>query len=67
MSPSQRCLRFGTWEYSTRLTGIPKGEDGRRCCKEKSIVIHGIDLEKPGYCAVNIDNSAPTNLRISAH
>ncbi|PBK87914.1 hypothetical protein ARMGADRAFT_1085249 [Armillaria gallica] len=67
MSPSQRCLRFGTLEYSIQLMGIPKGEHGRRCCKEKGIVIHGIDIEKPGYCTVDVGNSAPTNLRIFRH
>ncbi|PBK82955.1 hypothetical protein ARMGADRAFT_1067983 [Armillaria gallica] len=53
----QQYLRFGTREYSTQLMGVPKGEDGRRCCKEKSIIIHGIDVEKPGSCTVNVDNS----------
>ncbi|PBK83628.1 hypothetical protein ARMGADRAFT_1089244 [Armillaria gallica] len=35
--------------------------------KRKSIVIHSIDVEKPGYCTVDINNSAPMNLQISAH
>ncbi|PBK83248.1 hypothetical protein ARMGADRAFT_975023 [Armillaria gallica] len=65
--PSERCLRFGAPEYSAHLTDIPQGEDGMRWCKEKRIIIHGFDIRRPGYCTVDMDHSAPTNLRIFGH
>ncbi|PBK85216.1 hypothetical protein ARMGADRAFT_1087672 [Armillaria gallica] len=64
ITPSQRCLSFGIREYSAQLMGVRKGEDGLRWCKEKSIIIHGFNIEKPGYCIINVDNSVPTNLQI---
>ncbi|KAK0227271.1 hypothetical protein EDD85DRAFT_957884 [Armillaria nabsnona] len=62
VTPSNRCLRFGTREYSAQLMGVPRGEGGLRWCKEKAVIIHDTNIEKPVYCTV--DNSAPADLRI---
>ncbi len=58
ITPSERCLRFGTREYSGHWMDVPKGEDGLRWCKEKNIIIYGFnDLEKPVYCTIDMDHS----------
>ncbi|KAK0443316.1 hypothetical protein EV421DRAFT_544212 [Armillaria borealis] len=64
-TPSNRCLRFGTREYSAQLMGLPRGEDGLRWCKDKAVIIHGTNIEKPMYCTV--DNPARADLRIFGH
>ncbi|KAG7443508.1 uncharacterized protein BT62DRAFT_903087 [Guyanagaster necrorhizus] len=63
LTPSNRCLRYSTREYSAQLMGVLPGEDGLRWCKKKEITIHSVDFEKPGYCTVD----APTNPRIYGH
>ncbi|KAK0492959.1 hypothetical protein EDD18DRAFT_442398 [Armillaria luteobubalina] len=67
LTPSERCLRFGTREYSAQLMGVPTGEDGLRWCKDKTIIIHSFNIGKPEYCTVDVDESAPTNHRILGH
>ncbi|KAK0458360.1 uncharacterized protein EV420DRAFT_394270 [Desarmillaria tabescens] len=67
LTPSKRCLHFDTREYSAQLMGVPRGEGGLRLCKEKGIIIHGINIKQPGYCTVDVDNSAPTKPRIYGH
>ncbi|KAK0482682.1 hypothetical protein IW261DRAFT_1048873 [Armillaria novae-zelandiae] len=69
ITPSQRCLRFGTREYSAQLMGVPTGKDeyGLRWCKEKSIIVHGFNIGEPEYCTVDNDKSAPKDPRIFGH
>ncbi|KAG7450916.1 uncharacterized protein BT62DRAFT_543820 [Guyanagaster necrorhizus] len=67
ITPSKRCLRYGTREYSAQLMGVPRGEHGLRWCKEKEITIHGIDFEKPGYCTVDRDHSVLMKRRFYGH
>ncbi|KAK0476244.1 hypothetical protein EDD18DRAFT_1385574 [Armillaria luteobubalina] len=66
-TPSERCFRFGTREYSAELMGVPEGEYGMRWCKENEIFIHNVNLGKTGYCTVSVDLSAPRNHRIFGH
>ncbi|KAK0470971.1 hypothetical protein IW261DRAFT_913914 [Armillaria novae-zelandiae] len=35
--------------------------------KRKASYINGFSIEKPEYCTDDVDNSAPTNLRILGH
>ncbi|KAK0474343.1 hypothetical protein EDD18DRAFT_1470770 [Armillaria luteobubalina] len=66
-TPSERCFRFGTREYSAELMGVPEGEYGMHWCKENEIFIHNVNLGKTGYCTVSVDLSAPRNHRIFGH
>ncbi|PBK59091.1 hypothetical protein ARMSODRAFT_945904 [Armillaria solidipes] len=56
LTASNRCLRYGTREYSALLRGVPNDEDGVQWCKEEKITIHGIDFRKPTHCTIDVDN-----------
>ncbi|KAF4616443.1 hypothetical protein D9613_008228 [Agrocybe pediades] len=55
MSRSDRCLRYGTREYSATLTHVPLGFDAMAECLRKPASINGQELlptrcEDPGTC-----------------
>lgn len=47
--PEERCLRYGTREYTARLSNIPQGYDKMKGCRETEAEIHGNSV-KPDYC-----------------
>ncbi|KAK0430273.1 hypothetical protein EV421DRAFT_1721709, partial [Armillaria borealis] len=53
LTPSNRCLRYSTREYSALLRGVLNDEDGLEWCKEKEITIHGIEFKKPAHCTID--------------
>ncbi|PBK61552.1 hypothetical protein ARMSODRAFT_964932, partial [Armillaria solidipes] len=63
LTASNRCLRYGTREYSALLRGVPNDEEGLQWCKEKEITIHGIYFKKPAHCTIDVDKSGTTRPR----
>ncbi|PBK84910.1 hypothetical protein ARMGADRAFT_942671, partial [Armillaria gallica] len=53
LTASNRCLRYSTREYSALLRGVLNNDDGLQWCKEKEIIIHGIDFKKPTHCTID--------------
>ncbi|PBK59635.1 hypothetical protein ARMSODRAFT_966757 [Armillaria solidipes] len=62
LTPSSRCLRYNTREYSALLRGVPSDEDCLKWCKEKEITIHGIEFKKPAHCTIDVDTSGTTRV-----
>ncbi|SJL15966.1 uncharacterized protein ARMOST_19478 [Armillaria ostoyae] len=60
LAASNRCLRYGTREYSALLRGVPNDEEGLQWCKEKEITIHRIYFKKPAHCTIDVDKSVKT-------
>ncbi|PBK59088.1 hypothetical protein ARMSODRAFT_808782 [Armillaria solidipes] len=65
LAASNRCLRYGTREYSALLRGVPNNEEGLQWCKEKEITIHRIYFKKPTHCTIDVDKSG--SIRIYGH
>ncbi len=57
LTPSIGCLRYSTREYSALLRGVPNEEDALQWCKEKDIIIRGIDFKKPAHYTIDVDKS----------
>lgn len=47
--PDERCMKYGTREYTARLSNIPQGYNKMQGCRETEAEIHG-NLIKPDYC-----------------
>ncbi|SJL11982.1 uncharacterized protein ARMOST_15396 [Armillaria ostoyae] len=62
LTPSNRCLRYSTREYSTLLRGVPSDEDGLKWCKMKEITIHRIEFKNPAHCTIGVDKSGTTRV-----
>ena len=53
LTPSNKCLRYGTREYSATLAHIPLGLDPLKECWKKSIDIHGRQI-LPSRCDTQV-------------
>ena len=53
LKPSNKCLRYGTREYSAELTHVPLGLDPLKECWKKSIDIHGRQI-LPSRCDTQV-------------
>ncbi|KAK0432187.1 hypothetical protein EV421DRAFT_2040824 [Armillaria borealis] len=62
LTPSNRCLRYSTREYSALLRGVSNDEDSLKWCKEKEITIHGMKFKKPAHYTINVDKSGTTRV-----
>ncbi|KAK0438482.1 hypothetical protein EV421DRAFT_2021320 [Armillaria borealis] len=60
LTPSNRCLRYSTREYSALLRGVPSDKDGLKWCKMKEITIHRIEFKNPAHCTIDVDKSGTT-------
>ena len=52
-TPSNKCLRYGTREYSATLSHVPLGLDPLKECWKKSIDIHGRQIF-PSRCDTQV-------------
>lgn len=57
LTPKQECIRYDMREYTAQLVNAPRGEDGLRWCRDKSIVIHGKTYPKAEYCSEQVSRS----------
>ena len=53
LTPSNKCLQYGTREYSATLTHVPLGLDPLKECWKKSIDIHGRQI-LPSRCDTQV-------------
>ena len=53
LTPSSKCLRYGTREYSATLTHVPIGMDPMKECWQKTIDIHGRQMP-PSRCDTQV-------------
>ena len=53
LTPSDRCLRYGTREYSAKLSHVSIGLDPLKECWKKSIDIHGRQI-LPSSCDTQV-------------
>ena len=53
LTPSKKCLRYGTREYSATLAQVPFGLDPLKECRKKSINIHGRKI-LPSRCDTQV-------------
>ena len=53
LTPSNKCLRYGTREYSATLAHVPLGLDALKECWKKSIDIHGQQI-LPSRCDTQV-------------
>jgi hypothetical protein len=61
LQADQRCFRYGTRQYTARVSNVPREYDPVQACKETQIEINGLRFVTPDMCEDRVSScSTPT-------